>query len=98
MILSTSSASIMHFADRMFVAWSSQDSLAASLPASITNFTWSLNLGLIHLLNTATTIINNGTTIINNGHHNNQQRCETAQNITKNRWWRWLRLGPGLKL
>ena len=40
MILSTSSASIMHFADRMFVAWYSQDSLAASLPAAIASFTF----------------------------------------------------------
>ncbi len=39
MILSTSSVSIMHFADRMFVAWYSQDSLAASLPAGIASFT-----------------------------------------------------------
>ncbi len=38
MILSTSSASIMHFVDRMFVAWYSQDSLAASLPAAIASF------------------------------------------------------------
>ena len=38
MILSTSSISIMHFADRMFVAWYSHDSLAASLPASIASF------------------------------------------------------------
>ncbi len=38
MILSTSSAAIMHFADRMFVAWYSQDSLAASLPAGIASF------------------------------------------------------------
>ncbi len=38
MILSTSSVSIMHFADRMFVAWYSQDSLAASLPAGIASF------------------------------------------------------------
>ncbi|MCK4850795.1 MAG: MATE family efflux transporter [Phycisphaerae bacterium] len=38
MILSTSSVSIMHFTDRMFVAWYSQDSLAASLPAGITSF------------------------------------------------------------
>ncbi|GAF81368.1 unnamed protein product, partial [marine sediment metagenome] len=40
MILSTSSVSIMHFADRMFVAWYSQDSLAASLPAAIASFTF----------------------------------------------------------
>ena len=40
MILSTSSVSIMHFADRVFVAWYSQDSLAASLPAGITSFTF----------------------------------------------------------
>ncbi len=38
MILSTSSISIMHFADRMFVAWYSRDSLAASLPAAIASF------------------------------------------------------------
>ena len=38
MILSTSSVSIMHFVDRMFVAWYSQDSLAASTPAGIASF------------------------------------------------------------
>ncbi len=38
MILSTSSISIMHFVDRMFVAWHSQESLAASLPAAIASF------------------------------------------------------------
>jgi len=38
MILSTSSFSIMHFVDRMFVAWYSQDSLAASTPAGMASF------------------------------------------------------------
>ena len=38
MILSTSSMSIMRFMDRMFVAWYSQDSLAAAVPAGIANF------------------------------------------------------------
>ena len=38
MILSTSSMSVMRFMDRMFVAWYSQDSLAASVPAGIASF------------------------------------------------------------
>jgi len=39
MILSSSSITLMHFTDRMFVAWYSQDSLAASGPAGIASFT-----------------------------------------------------------
>ncbi|NIA06281.1 MAG: MATE family efflux transporter [Actinobacteria bacterium] len=38
MILSTGSMSVMRFMDRMFAAWYSQDSLAASLPAGIASF------------------------------------------------------------
>ena len=38
MILSSSSATMMLFADRMFVAWYSQDSLAASGPAGMASF------------------------------------------------------------
>lgn len=39
MILSTSSTSIQFFLDRMFLAWHSQDALAASGPAGIASFT-----------------------------------------------------------
>ena len=38
LIVSTSSFSIMHFVDRMFVAWYSQDALAASAPAGAASF------------------------------------------------------------
>jgi len=39
LILSTSSWSIQHFVDRMFLTWFSQDAVAASMPAGILNFT-----------------------------------------------------------
>ncbi len=40
LILSTSSMSLMHFVDRMFLSWYSPDALAASLPAGVTWFTF----------------------------------------------------------
>ncbi len=46
LILSTSSWSIQHFVDRMFLTWFSQDAVAASMPAGLLNFTiMSLFLG-----------------------------------------------------
>jgi MATE family multidrug resistance protein len=39
LILSTGSWSLQHFVDRMFLAWYSPESLAASTPAGILNFT-----------------------------------------------------------
>lgn len=38
LILSTSSMTVMHFIDRMFLAWYSADSLAAVMPAGATSF------------------------------------------------------------
>jgi multidrug resistance protein, MATE family len=40
LILSTSSTTLMHFVDRMFLSWYSADALAASLAAGITWFTF----------------------------------------------------------
>ncbi len=39
LIISTSSWSIMHFIDRLFLAWYSQDALAACMPAGMTHYT-----------------------------------------------------------
>src|SRR5271169_2838719 len=39
LILSTGSWSLQHFVDRMFLAWYSPESLAASTPAGILNYT-----------------------------------------------------------
>lgn len=39
LILSTSSWSIQHFVDRMFLSWYSAEAIAASMPAGILNFT-----------------------------------------------------------
>ena len=38
LIITTSSQSIMQFADRMFLAWYSPDALAACLPAGLMSF------------------------------------------------------------
>jgi MATE family, multidrug efflux pump len=38
LVVSTGSWTLMHFTDRMFLSWYSQDALAAALPAGITNF------------------------------------------------------------
>lgn len=38
LVLSTSSWGLMHFVDRMFLSWYSNDALAAAVPASVTNF------------------------------------------------------------
>jgi len=38
LVLSTSSWGLMHFVDRMFLSWYSNDALAAAVPGSVTNF------------------------------------------------------------
>ena len=40
LVISSGSWTIMHFTDRMFLSWYSEDALAASLPAGVTNFTF----------------------------------------------------------
>lgn len=40
LVISAGSMSVMHFADRMFLAWHSADEMAASMPASLMN--WSM--------------------------------------------------------
>jgi len=40
LVVSSGSWTIMHFTDRMFLSWYSEDALAASLPAGVTNFTF----------------------------------------------------------
>ena len=52
LILSTASWSIQHFVDRVFLAWHSTQSMAAALPAGITNFVFvSFFLGLAGYVN-----------------------------------------------
>jgi len=38
LVVSTSSYTLMHFTDRMFLSWYSNDALAAALPSGVTNF------------------------------------------------------------
>jgi len=38
LVVSTSSYTVMHFTDRMFLSWYSNDALAAALPAGVTSF------------------------------------------------------------
>ncbi len=53
LILSTGSWSIQHFVDRMFLAWYSQDAVAASLPAGMLQFTFaSFFMGTAFYVNT----------------------------------------------
>lgn len=53
LIVSSGSWSIQHFVDRMFLAWYSPEALAASMPASITNFTiMSLFIGIASFVST----------------------------------------------
>lgn len=40
LVVSSGSWTIMHFTDRVFLSWYSEDALAASLPAGVTNFTF----------------------------------------------------------
>jgi MATE family multidrug resistance protein len=53
LILSTASWSIQHFVDRVFLAWHSTQSMAAALPAGMSNFVFvSFFLGLAGYVNT----------------------------------------------
>ena len=40
LIFSTSSLTIQHFVDRIFLSWYSRDAIAASMPAGLLNFTF----------------------------------------------------------
>jgi MATE family multidrug resistance protein len=53
LVLSTSSWGLLHFVDRMFLSWYSNDALAAAVPGSITNFCLvSLFMGTATYVNT----------------------------------------------
>jgi MATE family multidrug resistance protein len=53
LILTTSSWSIQHFVDRMFLAWYSPDAIAAAMPSGILNYTiMSLFIGAVSYVNT----------------------------------------------
>ena len=53
LILSTASWSVQHFVDRVFLAWHSTQSMAAALPAGLSNFVFvSFFLGLAGYVNT----------------------------------------------
>lgn len=53
LILSTSAWSIQHFVDRMFLSWYSTETIAASMPAGLLNFTvMSIFIGTASFVNT----------------------------------------------